>query len=204
VIQQLVLISLATLSSYTTSQKSTKQRTYSLPSQLSLPGKQKILTKITKLKKLHSISGILKKVPSYAQESSNHPLNVRHWVDNCFNFRWDIKWVDDTHALGVFSSPEVAAEALALRFEFLTSFCSLFDIFFSILILCLYRHPRILSRPLNMATPQSKSKARAVCEQLLPYKPRPASCTAPARRLLQWALGKDYTCVRTVYRYLSE
>jgi hypothetical protein len=29
--------------------------------------------------------------------------------------RWDIKWVDDTHALGVFSTPEVAAEALALR-----------------------------------------------------------------------------------------
>ena len=52
------------------------------------------------------------------------------------------------------------------------------------------RHPRILSRPLNMATPQSKSKARSVCEQLLPYKPRPASCTAPARRLLQWALGR--------------
>jgi hypothetical protein len=52
------------------------------------------------------------------------------------------------------------------------------------------RHPRILSRPLNMATPQSKNKARAVCEQLLPYKPRPASCTAPARRLLQWALGE--------------
>ena len=29
--------------------------------------------------------------------------------------RWDIKWVDDTHALGVFDSIESAAEALALR-----------------------------------------------------------------------------------------
>jgi hypothetical protein len=29
-----------------------------------------------------------------------------------------------------------------------------------------------------------------VLEQLLPYKPRPASCIAPARRLLQWALGE--------------
>ena len=82
-------------------------------------------------------------------------------------YRWDIKWVDDTHALGVFSSSEVAAEALALR------------------------HPQIKSRPLNMATAQSKCKARAVCEYLLPYKPRPATSTAPARRLIQWALGSD-------------
>lgn len=81
--------------------------------------------------------------------------------------RWDIKWVDDTHALGVFSSAEVAAEALALR------------------------HPLIKSRPLNMATAQSKCKARAVIEYLLPYKPRPATSTAPARRLIQWALGSD-------------
>jgi len=82
-----------------------------------------------------------------------------------FTSRWDIKWVDDTHALGVFSSSEVAAEALAVR------------------------HPSIMTRPLNMATPQSKCKARSVLDELLPYKPRPVSCTAPARRLLQWALG---------------
>lgn len=86
---------------------------------------------------------------------------------HAFTSRWDIKWVDDTHALGVFSSAEVAAEALAMR------------------------HPNIKSRPLNMATSQSKCKARAVCEYLLPYKPRPATSTAPARRLLQWALGSD-------------
>jgi len=86
---------------------------------------------------------------------------------HAFTSRWDIKWVDDTHALGVFSSAEVAAEALAMR------------------------HPHIKSRPLNMATSQSKCKARAVCEYLLPYKPRPATSTAPARRLLQWALGSD-------------
>jgi len=84
-----------------------------------------------------------------------------------FTSRWDIKWVDDTHALGVFSSSEVAAEALAVR------------------------HPIIMTRPLNMATPQSKCKARSVLDELLPYKPRPVSCTAPARRLLQWALGSE-------------
>ena len=88
-------------------------------------------------------------------------------LSNAFIARWDIKWVDDTHALGVFSSADVAAEALALR------------------------HPHIKSRPLNMATAQSKCKARAVCEFLLPYKPRPATSTAPARRLIQWALGSD-------------
>lgn len=91
-------------------------------------------------------------------------VDVSHKCPDC---RWDIKWVDDTHALGVFSSAEVAAEALAVR------------------------HPHIKSRPLNMATPQSKCKARAVCEYLLPYKPRPATSTAPARRLIQWALGSD-------------
>lgn len=84
-----------------------------------------------------------------------------------FKSRWDIKWVDDTHALGVFSSPEAAAEALAAP------------------------HPTIKSRPLNMATTQSKLKAKSVCELLLPYKARPATSTAPARRLLQWALGSD-------------
>ena len=75
--------------------------------------------------------------------------------------RWDIKWVDDTHALGVFCSAEAAAEALSTP------------------------HPTIKSRPLNMATTQSKLKARSVCDLLLPYKPRPATSTAPARRLLQ-------------------
>jgi len=81
--------------------------------------------------------------------------------------KWDIKWVDDTHALGVFASPEQAAEVLAAPRR--TAKC----------------------RPLNMATTQSKVKAKAVCELLLPYKPRPATSTAPARRLLQWALGSD-------------
>jgi len=42
-----------------------------------------------------------------------------------------------------------------------------------------------------MATTQSKLKAKSVCELLLPYKARPATSTAPARRLLQWALGSD-------------
>merc|ERR1712037_718235 len=82
--------------------------------------------------------------------------------------KWDIKWVDDTHALGVFSSPEAASEALTAP-----------------------NNPTVRSRPLNMATTQSKLKAKSVCDLLLPYKARPATSTAPARRLLQWALGSD-------------
>ena len=46
-------------------------------------------------------------------------------------------------------------------------------------------NPTVKSRPLNMATTQSKLKAKSVCELLLPYKARPATSTAPARRLLQ-------------------
>ena len=70
--------------------------------------------------------------------------------------------MDDTHALGVFSSPEAASEALATP-----------------------NNPTVKSRPLNMASTASKLKAKSVCELLLPYKARPATSTAPARRLLQ-------------------
>jgi len=81
--------------------------------------------------------------------------------------RSDIKWVDETHALVVFRSEEIAAKALAVSY------------------------PNIKSRPISLASVQSKCKARAVSEYLLPFKPRPATCTAPARRLLQQALGND-------------
>ena len=84
------------------------------------------------------------------------------------HYRWEIKWVDDTHALGVFSSPEAASEALATP-----------------------NNPTVKSRPLNMASTASKLKAKSVCELLLPYKARPATSTAPARRLLQVTSEKD-------------
>ena len=76
--------------------------------------------------------------------------------------------MDDTHALGVFSSPEAASEALASP-----------------------NNPTVKSRPLNMASTASKLKAKSVCELLLPYKARPATSTAPARRLLQVTSEKD-------------
>ena len=46
-------------------------------------------------------------------------------------------------------------------------------------------NPTVKSRPLNMATTQSKLKAKSVCELHLPNKARPATSTATARRLLQ-------------------
>ncbi|XP_039760278.1 R3H and coiled-coil domain-containing protein 1 [Pararge aegeria] len=78
---------------------------------------------------------------------------------------FEIKWVDDTHALIVFSSARIAAEVLAA--------------------------PRSLARcrPLHAATLESRNKAKKCAEFLQPYRQRPETCTALARRLVSGALG---------------
>ncbi|XP_069361758.1 R3H and coiled-coil domain-containing protein 1 isoform X1 [Maniola hyperantus] len=78
---------------------------------------------------------------------------------------FEIKWVDDTHALIVFSSAKIAAEVLAA--------------------------PRSLGRvrPLHAATLESRNKAKKCAEFLQPYRQRPETCTALARRLVSGALG---------------
>ncbi|XP_045779430.1 coiled-coil domain-containing protein R3HCC1L isoform X1 [Maniola jurtina] len=78
---------------------------------------------------------------------------------------FEIKWVDDTHALIVFSSAKIAAEALSA--------------------------PRSLGRvrPLHAATLESRNKAKKCAEFLQPYRQRPETCTALARRLVSGALG---------------
>lgn len=81
------------------------------------------------------------------------------------NGGFEIKWVDDTHALGVFSSSRVAADVLA------------------------YDHPLVKTRPLSEATPESRLKAKRSAEFLQPYRPRPETCVALARRLVTGALG---------------
>ncbi|XP_063220631.1 coiled-coil domain-containing protein R3HCC1L-like, partial [Bacillus rossius redtenbacheri] len=81
------------------------------------------------------------------------------------NGGFEIKWVDDTHALGVFSSSRVAAEVLAQE------------------------HPLVKTRPLSQATHESRSKARRAAEFLQPYRARPETCAALARRLVTGALG---------------
>ncbi|XP_066582103.1 coiled-coil domain-containing protein R3HCC1L isoform X2 [Prorops nasuta] len=81
------------------------------------------------------------------------------------NGGFELKWVDDTHCLGVFSSPLIAAEVLASN------------------------HPFVKTRPLRDATALSKSKARRSAEFLQPYRSRPETCAALARRLVTGALG---------------
>uniref|UniRef100_A0A5F8HJT2 R3H domain and coiled-coil containing 1 like n=2 Tax=Monodelphis domestica TaxID=13616 RepID=A0A5F8HJT2_MONDO len=78
---------------------------------------------------------------------------------------FDIKWVDDTHALGVFSSPITARDALSSK------------------------HMMVKIRPLSQATRAAKAKARACAEFLQPAKARPETSAALARRLVISALG---------------
>lgn len=78
---------------------------------------------------------------------------------------FDIKWVDDTHALGIFSSPVAARDALS-----------------SI-------HPMVKVRPLSQATRSAKTKARACADFLQPTKERPETSAAMARRMVISALG---------------
>ncbi|XP_058527037.1 coiled-coil domain-containing protein R3HCC1L [Ochotona princeps] len=78
---------------------------------------------------------------------------------------FDIKWVDDTHALGIFSSPVTARDALAIK------------------------HSMVKIRPLSQATRAAKAKARAFAEFLQPAKERPETSAALARRLVISALG---------------
>ncbi|KAH8262033.1 hypothetical protein KR038_005955 [Drosophila bunnanda] len=79
---------------------------------------------------------------------------------------FDIKWVDDTHALAVFSSSRIAAEVLTMG------------------------HPFVKLKPLAEATLESRLKAKKTgATSLQPYRQRPETCTALARRLVSGALG---------------
>ncbi|NWH40578.1 R3HC1 protein, partial [Chloropsis hardwickii] len=76
-----------------------------------------------------------------------------------------IQWVDDTHALGIFSSLSTASQALGRRY------------------------PCLKIRPLIHATKQSKVKALQRPKLLHLGKERPQTDTAVARRLVSHALG---------------
>ncbi|GCC34753.1 hypothetical protein chiPu_0013229 [Chiloscyllium punctatum] len=78
---------------------------------------------------------------------------------------FDIKWVDDTHALGLFSSAIAARDAMSTK------------------------HPMLKTRPLSQASRSSKVKARSCAEFLLPAKERPQTSAMLARRLVIGALG---------------
>ncbi|XP_066423333.1 R3H and coiled-coil domain-containing protein 1 [Molothrus aeneus] len=76
-----------------------------------------------------------------------------------------IQWVDDTHALGIFSSPSTASQALGRRY------------------------PCLKIRPLLHASKQAKVRALQRPKLLHLGKERPQTDTAVARRLLSHALG---------------
>ncbi|XP_010016570.1 PREDICTED: R3H and coiled-coil domain-containing protein 1 [Nestor notabilis] len=76
-----------------------------------------------------------------------------------------IQWVDDTHALGIFSSLSAASQALGRRY------------------------PALKIRPLIHATKQSKIKALQRPKLLHLAKERPQTDTAVAKRLVTRALG---------------
>lgn len=78
---------------------------------------------------------------------------------------FDIKWVDDTHALAVFSSSKIAAEVLSGNIPF------------------------VVMKPLTEATSDSRAKAKKCSSSLQPYRQRPETCAALARRLVTGALG---------------
>nr|XP_054506683.1 R3H and coiled-coil domain-containing protein 1 [Agelaius phoeniceus] len=76
-----------------------------------------------------------------------------------------IQWVDDTHALGIFSSSSTASQALGRRY------------------------PCLKIRPLLHASKQAKVRALQRPKLLQLGKERPQTDTAVARRLLSHALG---------------
>ncbi|KAK7930189.1 hypothetical protein WMY93_006584 [Mugilogobius chulae] len=77
----------------------------------------------------------------------------------------DIQWIDETHALGLFSSPLAAREALRSK------------------------HPMMKVRPLSKSSSATKAKARSCSDYLLPAKERPQTSAALARKLVIGALG---------------
>ncbi|XP_056312343.1 coiled-coil domain-containing protein R3HCC1L [Danio aesculapii] len=78
---------------------------------------------------------------------------------------FDITWIDDTHALGLFSSPIAARDALRMK------------------------NPMMKVRPLSSSSNATKAKARSCSDYLLPAKERPQTSAALARRLVIGALG---------------
>lgn len=76
-----------------------------------------------------------------------------------------IKWVDNTHALGIFSSQAAATQALSLK------------------------HPILKTRVLQEGSQKAKWKAARRAEFIQPVKERPRTDTEVARRMVTRALG---------------
>lgn len=85
---------------------------------------------------------------------------------------YDVVWVDDTHALLVFTSEEAARNALSLVI------------------------PDLRMRPMSEASTASKQKAGRSVERLVPPKKRPPTSSRAAVRLIQGHLGVRDTTTR--------
>ncbi|NXI41087.1 R3HC1 protein, partial [Galbula dea] len=95
-------------------------------------------------------------------------MKTEHLMEVFSDFQesgFKIQWVDDTHALGIFSSLSTASQALGRRY------------------------PALKIRPLLHATKQSKIRALQRPKLLHLAKERPQTDTAVAKRLVTRALG---------------
>ncbi|CAG7835249.1 unnamed protein product [Allacma fusca] len=84
-----------------------------------------------------------------------------------------LKWVDDEHAMLIFSTPDLAKEALKVS------------------------HPVILTRLIENGSMESKLKIMSCSHSshLLPWKARPKTVTVLARRLISSQLGPEFQVV---------
>lgn len=99
---------------------------------------------------------------------------------------FDIKWVDDTHALAVFSSSRIGA----YNIRYASKQCLYIFVLSAAAEVLTMGHPFVKLKPLAEATLESRLKAKkAGATSLQPYRQRPETCTALARRLVSGALG---------------
>jgi hypothetical protein len=99
----------------------------------------------------------------FGAEMKTHDLVLS--ITSCGVKDFDVQWVDDTHALAVFSNHVAAATALK-------------SLFFNLKL-----------RSISQAIPESRLKARRCTDQMLPYKARPETSASLARRLVTASLG---------------
>ncbi|KAF6216511.1 hypothetical protein GE061_000853 [Apolygus lucorum] len=107
----------------------------------------------------HETSSIIEIYGFSEDLKTNDILNAfGNWNQRGFN----LKWVDNTHALGIFPTPALAEEVLSSNI------------------------PIVKIRPISQGTALSQERARTL---VLPSSLRPKTCTALARRLVSGALG---------------
>ena len=98
-----------------------------------------------------------------AEFKNEHIVNA--FKDLLGHSNFDLKWVDDTHCLGVFENAQVAMDALKIQ------------------------HMMLKARSISQATQASKKKARGCVQYMKPYKARPQTTSFVASKLIASSLG---------------